>query len=164
MVYKRWNEKMSGDAKRCPQMKENTINSWHDIMIQQFERDLLAFSRKYFFLSICPLNRNVCRCDISKKCNLKNIVLSQHFGGLSWFWGGGGQTRADGEILSKNVLVQSLFVFDIDVGDCTQKVSWKWSNGVHRKEFLLECNSAFFLFQFKYFCFNATSAFKFPLV
>ena len=46
-------------------------------------------------------------------------------------------------------------------GDCRQKVSWKWSNGVHRKEFLMECNSAFFLFQFKYFCFNATSAWSY---
>ena len=54
MVYKRWNEKMSGDAKRCPQMKENTINSWHDIMIQQFGRDLLAFSRKHLS-NVCHL-------------------------------------------------------------------------------------------------------------
>ena len=30
-------------------------------------------------------------------------------------WGVVGQTRADGEILSKNVLVHSLFVFDNDV-------------------------------------------------
>ena len=46
-------------------------------------------------------------------------------------------------------------------GDCRQKVSWKWPNGVHRKEFLMECNSAFFLFHFKYFCSNATSAWSY---
>ena len=40
-------------------------------------------------------------------------MLSQHFRGLS-VWGGC-QTRAGGEILSKNVLVQSLFVVDNDV-------------------------------------------------
>ena len=40
-------------------------------------------------------------------------MLSQHFRGPS-VWGGC-QTRAGGEILSKNVLVQSLFVVDNDV-------------------------------------------------
>ena len=115
------------------------------------------FLANIFFLQFVPLNRNVCRCDITKKCNLKNIVLSQHFGGLSV---GGGWSNSGWRWVKMFWSTVYLYLTKLLQwsGDCRQKVSWKWSNGVHRKEFLMECNSAFFLFQFKYFCSNATSA------
>ena len=124
------------------------------------------FLKNICFSSICPLKYECVQVWFNWKVQFKKYRVIEHFGGLIV---GGWLVKPE---LTVKFWVQMfwsrVYLYLTKLlqwaGDCRQKVSWKWSNGVHRKEFLMECNSAFFLFQFKYFCSNATSAFKFPLV